>query len=83
MIDFQNKKLTRAQIAALEESGDLLRCGWTLVSETEIGEKWIIVHRKPSTGERILMRVWPRSYDLWRDDLLKKIVNFERVPLYV
>lgn len=83
MIDFNNKKLTRAQIAALKESGDLLRCGWTLVSETEIGEKWILIHRKPSTGERILIRVWPRSYDLWRDNLLKKIVNFERVPLYV
>lgn len=81
MIKFNITALTKSRIQALQECLDFSRSGWVETSTTCLSETWIICMRKPSTSERLKIRVFLTGYDVWRDGVLKKIVGYKHAGL--
>lgn len=74
MIDIGKKPLTKTQVAALKECGDLRVNGWHQVSATQLFKSWYIVFRNPAKASKISVRITETSYEIWRDGILKKQV---------
>lgn len=81
MIYFDLNKLNKSVIQALIECLDLMQNGWICLSDVLVDDVWIVVLRKPSTGERIKIRIFRESYDIWRNGVLKKIVGYKHPEL--
>lgn len=81
MIHLDIKKLNKTAIQALNECLDFMQNGWTCVGDLSIDDNWIVSFRKPSTGERLTMRIYRESYAVWRNGVLKKIVGYKPAQL--
>lgn len=75
MINIGKVPLTKTQVAALKECGDLRVNGWQQVSATQLFKSWYIVFRNPAKASKISVRITETSYEIWRDGVLKKIVS--------
>ena len=75
MIDIGKKPLTKTQVAALKECGNLRVNGWRQVSATQLFKSWYIVFRNPAKASTISVRITESAYEIWRDGVLKKLVR--------
>lgn len=81
MVYLDIKKLNKTTIQALQECLDFIQNGWIHVGDLSDYNVWIVLFRKPSTGESLKIRVFKESYDIWRDGVLKKIVGYKPAGL--
>lgn len=81
MIYLDLKKLNKTAIQALNECLDFMQNGWIYVGDLSTTDVWIVSFRKPSTGEKLKIRIFQKSYDVWRNGVLKKIIHNKHAGL--
>lgn len=75
MIRFNISELTKSRIQALKECLDFSRNGWVELSSACLPDAWVIFMRKNGTGDVLKIRMFEKSYDVWKNGVLKKIVR--------